>query len=115
MVAVPTMLATTLSAVFDTSMVPLAAATPWGLSSDAPGGAVNVTAAIVSGVAADAVDDAAAVVTTVPHAARATTASRVRLVGMGGHLSVVVGLKATTHWYPGSVTALRTTGDAEMK
>ena len=44
------MLATTLSAEFDTSTVPLAATMPWGLSKEAPGGAVNVTALIVSGV-----------------------------------------------------------------
>ena len=91
MVAVPTMLATTLSAVFDTSMVPSAAAMPCGSSSEAPGGAVKVTAAMVSGVAAEAVTTLlAAVDTTVPHTAQATTASRVRLMGMGGHLSVVV-------------------------
>src|SRR5580692_12535521 len=96
------MLATTLSAVFDTSMVPLFATIPCGSSSDAPGGAVNVTAAMVSGVAADAVTALlAAVDTTVPHTAQATTASRVRLMGMSGHLSVVVGFaKATTREVP---------------
>jgi hypothetical protein len=81
-----------LSAVFETSTTPLAATTPCGLSSDVPGGAVKVTAAMVSGVAADAVTPLhKAVDTTVPHAAQATAAKRIRLVGMGGHLSVVVG------------------------
>ena len=47
---------------------------------------------MVSGGAADAVATLlAAVDTTVPHTAQATAASRVRLMGMSGHLSVVVG------------------------
>ena len=116
-VAEPTMLATTLSAVFDTSMVPLFATTPCGLSSEAPVGAVNVTAEMVSGVAAEAVTTLlAAVDTTVPHTAHAMMASRVRLLDMGGHLSVVVGFpNATTRRYPGRVTPCRTTGEGAMK
>ena len=50
---------------------------------------MKVTAAMVSGVAAEAVTTLdMAVDTTVPHTAPATTAKRVRLMGMGGHLSL---------------------------
>src|ERR1700722_10984826 len=92
------MLATTLSSVFDTSTMPLAATTPCGLSRDAPCGAVKVTALIVGGVVAEAVTTLlAAVVTTVPHTARATAARRVRLVGMGRHLSLV-GVEVGQRW-----------------
>src|ERR1700677_681858 len=96
------MLATTLSAVFETSTTPSATAMPCGLSSESPGGGVKVTAAMVSGVAAEAVTTLdMAVDTTVPHSAQAATAKRVRLMGMGGHLSLVVGfLKATTRELP---------------
>jgi hypothetical protein len=65
---------------------------PCGSSSDAPVGAVNVTAEMVSNAAADAVTTLlAAVDTTVPHAAQATRASRVRLMGMGGTFPVSPG------------------------
>ena len=84
--------ATTLAPVSETSTVPSAAETPCGLSSESPGGGVKVTAAMVSGVAADAVTTLdMAVDTTVPHTAEATTATGTRLMGMGGHLSLVVG------------------------
>ena len=53
---------------------------------------MEVTAAMVTGVTAQAMTTLdMAVDTTVPHTARATTTKRIRLMGMGGHLSLVVG------------------------
>ena len=86
---------------------------------DAPHGAVKVTALIVGGVVAEAVTTLlAAVVTTVPHTARATAARRVRPVGIGRHLSLVgveVGQGSDTRCYPGSVTPFRTMSEAEVQ
>ncbi len=116
-VAVPTTLATTLSAELDTSTVPPAAAMPCGLSKDVPGGAVNVTALMVKVVRAEAgATMPAAVVTTVPDTATAAKVSRVRRVVMVVHLSVGPRVKGlTAHRYPASVTLFGRIGDPKMK